>query len=640
MVRDTDVKGRIMKRISWLMVMAVAVAVMMLGQMVRADDAPETWTHSAVDLKPDTSDSGLDWDDPDRPLPDVAMFNSGNALLPGHFMVKYKEGAMRYSGGSNLWLVNPRSDSTRDDIEYGERRWYVVDKTTISMSDLDPTPPAESYLKGCAKAPPVHVPSGYMGESSQNAWDTYVANNYNEDDLRTYVTNDEGGKFGIFLYDFRYHDNIAGSPDPTWELTEVLPPAPLPACGPCGDSVCLDVSGWTTDLQDAEWSDRRSHSDWQIPQGPYMTKAQTVDGGTWYFVVVLGDHKTAVWFERSGTDYTDTSGENRGYSLTKSGSGFTFTNDNARGAREAKTLEFNDFTQTTYLRGSLVDSTQDACGTTATGGTINATHTDRALTTYSVTVSRGGGVDTVYETAYTYHTGTNKGRLASVTIRRCVDDGGEDWTEISRQTYTYYGATDTGGEPDDEKHVAMQLPDSSGGWTTPLTTSKTLKEYYTGDAEDTDAAWQDTDYTKRMKVTFDTAVSNQRVLVTLTEDDVFYDSADPQGLRFLDSDGTELTYEILEWNVDGESRIWVDGVDEAAGSYIHMYYDIDSGSHWKLDESSGTSAADASGAGHTGTVSGATWDDDGGKIDGALIFDGTDDYVTLGLKPASSEQFF
>ena len=52
---------------------------------------------------------------------------------------------------------------------------------------------------------------------------------------------------------------------------------------------------------------------------------------------------------------------------------------------------------------------------------------------------------------------------------------------------------------------------------------------------------------------------------------------------------------------------------------------------WNLDETSGLTAADSSGAGNNGTlVNGPTWNPAGGKIGGALVFDGTDDYVNLG----------
>jgi hypothetical protein len=52
---------------------------------------------------------------------------------------------------------------------------------------------------------------------------------------------------------------------------------------------------------------------------------------------------------------------------------------------------------------------------------------------------------------------------------------------------------------------------------------------------------------------------------------------------------------------------------------------------WKLDETEGSTAADSSGNGHTGKLIGEPrWQPTGGKIGGALAFDGNDDYVNLG----------
>jgi type II secretory pathway pseudopilin PulG len=57
----------------------------------------------------------------------------------------------------------------------------------------------------------------------------------------------------------------------------------------------------------------------------------------------------------------------------------------------------------------------------------------------------------------------------------------------------------------------------------------------------------------------------------------------------------------------------------------------DSVGWWKLDETSGLTAADNSGYGNNGTlVNGPTWNPTGGQIGGALVFDGADDYVNLG----------
>ena len=60
--------------------------------------------------------------------------------------------------------------------------------------------------------------------------------------------------------------------------------------------------------------------------------------------------------------------------------------------------------------------------------------------------------------------------------------------------------------------------------------------------------------------------------------------------------------------------------------------------HWKFDEGTGTTAADSSGNGHTGTLQGGpTWDD--GVLDGALRFNGSAKYVQVapdGLRPAQA----
>lgn len=59
--------------------------------------------------------------------------------------------------------------------------------------------------------------------------------------------------------------------------------------------------------------------------------------------------------------------------------------------------------------------------------------------------------------------------------------------------------------------------------------------------------------------------------------------------------------------------------------------------HWPLDEGTGTTASDTVG-GNQATVQGADWTD--GILDGALAFDGVDDYVDCGNDPAlAPEQF-
>ena len=60
--------------------------------------------------------------------------------------------------------------------------------------------------------------------------------------------------------------------------------------------------------------------------------------------------------------------------------------------------------------------------------------------------------------------------------------------------------------------------------------------------------------------------------------------------------------------------------------------------HWKLDETSGTTASDSAGT-YSGTLTnGPVWTT--GKINNALSFDGTDDYVTAGTGPTLANQSF
>ncbi|MHC4228239.1 MAG: hypothetical protein ACYSW0_12510, partial [Planctomycetota bacterium] len=60
--------------------------------------------------------------------------------------------------------------------------------------------------------------------------------------------------------------------------------------------------------------------------------------------------------------------------------------------------------------------------------------------------------------------------------------------------------------------------------------------------------------------------------------------------------------------------------------------DPDLVAHWRFDETSGTTAFDASGNGHDGTIMGdPQWVP--GKLGGALEFDGAGDYVDCGASP-------
>ena len=82
------------------------------------------------------------------------------------------------------------------------------------------------------------------------------------------------------------------------------------------------------------------------------------------------------------------------------------------------------------------------------------------------------------------------------------------------------------------------------------------------------------------------------------------------------------------------------GGDSVTSPSATLYVNYGLEAWWKLDESSGISAADASGNGHTGTrMNGGTWGSSGGLINGALAFDGTDSYVSAPAPSGSSLKY-
>jgi hypothetical protein len=79
----------------------------------------------------------------------------------------------------------------------------------------------------------------------------------------------------------------------------------------------------------------------------------------------------------------------------------------------------------------------------------------------------------------------------------------------------------------------------------------------------------------------------------------------------------------------------------SAAEIMELYSLSDMGpiAHWKFDEGSGTTAYDSAGT-NDGTVYGVTWTT--GQIDGALSFDGVDDYVEIGpgVMPVGEKSLF
>lgn len=94
--------------------------------------------------------------------------------------------------------------------------------------------------------------------------------------------------------------------------------------------------------------------------------------------------------------------------------------------------------------------------------------------------------------------------------------------------------------------------------------------------------WWNNSWTRRRKLTFDNSsqtedLTNFPVLVVLNSSRIDYGHTQNNGedIRFVDTDGTPLDYEIETWNESGSSYVWVK-VPEITGSsstdYIYMYY--------------------------------------------------------------------
>lgn len=162
-----------------------------------------------------------------------------------------------------------------------------------------------------------------------------------------------------------------------------------------------------------------------------------------------------------------------------------------------------------------------------------------------------------------------------------------------------------------------------------------------------------------MKITFDKAPTPEDLgafplMVRLAPERFDYGAASAGGddLRFVDADGSSpLSYEIEQWNEDGESIVWVRVPQIDAGStvdHVWLYYANGSappaedaaavwaGSHAGVyhlaDDPSGGVVEDSTSAGNHGVPMGSMTSGDvvPGRVGRALDFDGDDDFVALG----------
>ncbi len=192
-----------------------------------------------------------------------------------------------------------------------------------------------------------------------------------------------------------------------------------------------------------------------------------------------------------------------------------------------------------------------------------------------------------------------------------------------------------------------------------------------GSEESYMVSWWDMSWTSRRKITFDNSASSEDLInfpvrVSLSAGNIDYTKTQNSGqdLRFIDGDGTVLSHEIETWDESGTSEVWVKIPKLNASSstdFIYMYYNnaavgdgqdptgVWDSSHsgvWHLDEDPTISApqmSDSTGNGNHGTTQGSISNASypiAGQINGAVDFDGTNDYVQVSdsesLSPTSA----
>jgi hypothetical protein len=246
----------------------------------------------------------------------------------------------------------------------------------------------------------------------------------------------------------------------------------------------------------------------------------------------------------------------------------------------------------------------------------------------AVATSQGGTVTLNADGTFSYTPPTDFSGTDTFTYR--VNDGTLD-SNLATVTITVNAVADPPVATDDSYSTAQD---------TPLTV--------TGD-------WWDSNWQYREQITFSnppaSTLTDFPVLIELTGGvNIDYAKVQNAGedLRFVDSDGTPLDYEIEEWNESGTSYVWVrvPQIDTSGTDYMWMYYGNGSATDgqnasgvwsnsytgvWHLDDdpTGGAGAIlDSSGSNNHGTAFNmAAGDLQTGQVDSGLNFDGTADYV-------------
>ncbi len=150
--------------------------------------------------------------------------------------------------------------------------------------------------------------------------------------------------------------------------------------------------------------------------------------------------------------------------------------------------------------------------------------------------------------------------------------------------------TPTDADADNVYEVTVQASDGSGGAdsqaisvTVTNVDPTAVNDNYAVDADLTlSVDWWNTNWSNRQQLTFDNLAQSETltdfpVLIVLNAGNIDYAQTNDGGsdLRFLAADGTELAYEIEQWNEGGDSSVWVRVPQITANSNadgIWMYY--------------------------------------------------------------------
>ncbi|MGE5392704.1 MAG: DUF2341 domain-containing protein [Candidatus Saccharibacteria bacterium] len=213
--------------------------------------------------------------------------------------------------------------------------------------------------------------------------------------------------------------------------------------------------------------------------------------------------------------------------------------------------------------------------------------------------------------------------------------------------------------PADQARLRMSLSGSAGIY------SEQLKLQYSTDVSGpwldvgNPALWWSHTFKNRRKITFDNSASTENlvnfpVLISLNQSNIDYAKTHNNGadIRFVDPDGTELKYEIEKWDSSGTSSIWVKipQLSKTNTDYIWMYYnnatatdaqtptevwdDNFSGVWHQSDSQADPNVSDSVGVTMGTAQANTATKAVSGKMGGALTYNGTSDYVSLGSGPA------